>query len=182
MLVGFGSHSGTVIAPDEWGDVPRIMEVPPAHAGSLEDLLHQALPGGRALLPFRMCSSSGRRPPAWASGSTRSAVTAIGVVYRPQFERVGHYVPTVLAQRHDAFCYLDSTHALTPLHPLSAERLEEQAWPVGVGHDAGSRHGGRADEPHRSGAADAGTPSQNALATVSPARVREHPKGPGSRL
>src|SRR5256885_14463205 len=42
---------------------------------------------------------------------------AIGVVYRPQFERAGNYVPTVLARRYDAVCYLDRTHALTPLHP-----------------------------------------------------------------
>jgi erythromycin esterase len=57
---------------------------------------------------------------------------AIGVVYRPRYERVGNYVPTVLAQRYDAFCYLDRTQALTPLHSLAARTQEEQTWPAGV--------------------------------------------------
>ncbi|MEU0598214.1 erythromycin esterase family protein [Streptomyces sp. NPDC006393] len=133
VLVGFGSHSGTVIAADTWGGAPRIMEVPPAHAGSLEDLLHRALPGGRALFVFPHVQF--QRPPAGGRGEwfhEEHGHRAIGVVYRPRFEQVGNYVPTVLAQRYDAFCYLDRTHALTPLHPVAAESREEQTWPVGV--------------------------------------------------
>ncbi len=76
VLVGFGSHSGTVIAADAWGDVPRIMDVPPAHPGSLEDLLHQALPGSGPCSSSRTCSSSIRPPRATARGSTRSTATA----------------------------------------------------------------------------------------------------------
>ncbi|WP_257003865.1 erythromycin esterase family protein [Streptomyces sp. SA15] len=133
VLVGFGSHSGTVIAAEEWGDPPRIMGVPPAHAGSLEDLLHRALPGERALFVFPHVQL--QRPPSTGLGEwfhQERGHRAIGVVYRPRFERVGNYVPTVLAQRYDAFCYLDRTHALTPLHPLPAGIPEEQTWPVGV--------------------------------------------------
>ncbi|MGW0767081.1 erythromycin esterase family protein [Streptomyces sp. NPDC002676] len=133
VLVGFGSHSGTVIAAEEWGDVPRIMEVPPAHAGSLEDLLHRALSGERALFVFPHVQF--QRPPTAGLAEwfhQERGHRAIGVVYRPQYERAGNYVPTVLAERYDAFCYLDRTHALTPLHPLSAKSPEEQTWPVGV--------------------------------------------------
>ncbi|WP_306189711.1 MULTISPECIES: erythromycin esterase family protein [unclassified Streptomyces] len=133
VLVGFGSHSGTVIAADAWGGVPRIMEVPPAHAGSLEDLLHRALPDGRVLFVFPHVQF--QRPPDGGRGEwfhEEHGHRAIGVVYRPRFEQVGNYVPTVLAQRYDAFCYLDRTHALTPLHPVAAESREEQTWPVGV--------------------------------------------------
>ncbi|MER6981982.1 erythromycin esterase family protein [Streptomyces carpinensis] len=133
VLVGFGSHSGTVIAADAWGEVPRVMGVPPAHAGSLEDLLHRALPGERALFVFPHVQF--QRPPASGRGEwyhEEHGHRAIGVVYRPRFESVANYVPTVLAERYDAFCYLDCTHALTPLHPLAAESREEQTWPVGV--------------------------------------------------
>ncbi|MEV0639895.1 erythromycin esterase family protein [Streptomyces sp. NPDC050619] len=133
VLVGFGSYSGTVIAAEEWGEVPRIMVVPPAHAGSLEELLHRALPGERALFVFPHVQL--QRPPSTGLGEwfhQEHGHRAIGVVYRPQFERAGNYVPTVLAQRYDAFCYLDRTHALTPLHPLGEGKLEEQTWPVGV--------------------------------------------------
>ena len=134
VLVGFGSHSGTVIAADAWGDVPRVMGVPPARAGSLEDLLHRALSGGRALFVFPHVQF--QRPPSTGLGEwfhQERGHRAIGVVYRPQYERLGPYVPTVLAERYDAFCYLDRTHALTPLrslHSLSAPSPEEQTWPV----------------------------------------------------
>ncbi|KUO15011.1 protein-L-isoaspartate O-methyltransferase [Streptomyces dysideae] len=133
VLVGFGSHSGTVVAAEEWGDVPRITDVPPAHTGSMEDLLHRALPAERALFIFPHVQL--QRPPTTGLGEwfhQERGHRAIGVVYRPQYERMSNYVPTVLAQRYDAFCYLDRTHALTSLQPLAAESLEEQTWPVGV--------------------------------------------------
>ncbi|MFI2200455.1 erythromycin esterase family protein [Streptomyces sp. NPDC020192] len=133
VLVGFGSHSGTVVAAEEWGETPRIMGVPPAHSGSLEDLLHRVLSGERALFVFPHVQL--QRPPTSGRGEwfhQEHGHRAIGVVYRPQYEPVGNYVPTVLAQRYDAFCYIDHTHALTPLHPLPAENLEEQTWPAGV--------------------------------------------------
>lgn len=39
---------------------------------------------------------------------------AIGVVYRPSYER-GNYVPSVMARRYDAFVHVDESHALRPL-------------------------------------------------------------------
>jgi erythromycin esterase-like protein len=133
VLVGFGSHSGTVIAADAWGDVPKVMGVPAARRGSLEDLLHRALPGARALFVFPHVQF--QRPPSAGHGEwfhEERGHRAIGVVYRPQYERVGNYVPTVLAERYDAFCHLDRTHALTPLRPLTAASREQETWPVGV--------------------------------------------------
>jgi erythromycin esterase-like protein len=41
---------------------------------------------------------------------------AIGVVYNPYREKYGNYVPSVMANRYDAFVYLDETRALHPLH------------------------------------------------------------------
>jgi erythromycin esterase len=40
------------------------------------------------------------------------------VVYYPEYERYGNYVPTVLPRRYDAFLYLDTTRALHPLHEV----------------------------------------------------------------
>lgn len=40
---------------------------------------------------------------------------AIGVVYRPEYEQYGNYVPSVLSNRYDAFVYIDETKALHPL-------------------------------------------------------------------
>lgn len=41
---------------------------------------------------------------------------AIGVVYHPERDRFGNYVPTVLPQHYDTFLYVDRTHHLNPLH------------------------------------------------------------------
>ncbi|MFI2031286.1 erythromycin esterase family protein [Streptomyces buecherae] len=131
VLVGFGSHSGTVLAADAWGAVPRVMSVPPARTDSLEDLLHRALRGQPGLFVFPHVRF--QRPLTdceWYHDERGHR--AIGVVYRSRYERVGNYVPTVLGERYDAFCYLDRTSALTPLHALAAESQEEQTWPGGL--------------------------------------------------
>jgi len=58
---------------------------------------------------------------------------AIGVVYHPEYEHYGNYVPTVLPRRYDAFLYLDRTAALTPLvtHAVDTEDVTE-TYPSGV--------------------------------------------------
>jgi erythromycin esterase-like protein len=114
VLVGFGGHRGEVIAGESWGAQMESMPVPPARRGSVEALLHDAL-GEDALLVF----PRGERP-AWLDH--RLDHRAIGVVYRPERERWGNYVPTVLAERYDAFIHLEETTALQPLH---LERAEE---------------------------------------------------------
>ena len=48
-------------------------------------------------------------------------------VYRPERERWGNYVPTVLGERYDAFLYLEDT---TPLQPLHLERPDEHVPPL----------------------------------------------------
>jgi len=50
---------------------------------------------------------------------------AIGVVYRPEYER-GNSVPTVLPRRYDALLYLDQTQAL---HALPVRRAAEEEVP-----------------------------------------------------
>ena len=58
---------------------------------------------------------------------------AIGVVYNPQYESYGNYVPTNISLRHDAFLFIDETHALNPLHlqTLNDKDLPE-TFPTGV--------------------------------------------------
>jgi erythromycin esterase len=124
VLVGFGSHRGSVIAGKAWEAPLERMEVPPARPGSWEDLMHRS--GRRdALFVF-----SGKDEPApfqeWRGHR------AIGVVYNPENEHLGNYVPTVLPGRYDAFLYLDETHALRPLPVLPRmEREVPETFPSG---------------------------------------------------
>jgi erythromycin esterase-like protein len=52
---------------------------------------------------------------------------AIGVVYHPEYEQLGNYVPTVLPRRYDALLSIDETHAPHPLlgRPEPHEEIPE---------------------------------------------------------
>jgi erythromycin esterase-like protein len=119
VLVGFGGYRGGVIAGSAWGAQMERMPVPPARRGSLEALLHEAV-GADALVVV----PRGDRP-AWLD--RRLDHRAIGVVYRPEREKWGNYVPTVLGERYDAFLYLEDT---SPLQPLHLERADEHVPPA----------------------------------------------------
>lgn len=57
---------------------------------------------------------------------------SVGVVYRPTFEVTAeHYTPTRLAERYDAFVYVDHSSALPSLHVQPAPHLVPEAWPSG---------------------------------------------------
>lgn len=124
VLVGFGTHRGTVVAGDSWGAPMRELPVPPARPGSLEDVLHATAPG-RALFTFPRDD----RPDLLAD---ELGHRAIGVVYHPEREHRGNYVPTVLGDRYDAFLWFDETRALHPLHVRRVDALEPETYPTGV--------------------------------------------------
>jgi len=125
VLVGFGSYEGTVIAGDEWDAPMEVMRVPPARPGSWEDVLHTAGADDKLLI---FSDRDAVRPLSEWVGHR-----AIGVVYHPERERYGNYVPTVVPRRYDAFLYIDRTKALRPLH-LRARTGEEvpETYPSGV--------------------------------------------------
>ncbi len=105
-LVGFGCHRGWVFAAQRWDAGMECMPVPPARDGSWEDILHRSGAGDSLLLLGRGMAAAWEEP---------RGHRAIGVVYRPQYEGFGNYVPTVLPRRYDAFIYLEQTRALRPL-------------------------------------------------------------------
>jgi erythromycin esterase len=125
-LVGFGTHRGKVIAGDMWGAPPRRMTVPPAREGSWEDVLHRAGKGRDMLLLFDGAEHGGI-----PGLETWRDHRAVGVVYRPEFEQYGNYVPTQVARRYDAFVFIDETHALVPLQ-LPVTQAEMEAYPSGM--------------------------------------------------
>ena len=125
VAVGLGGHRGGVVAAPRWGGQPQRMPVPPGRRGSLEDVLHRAL-GEDSLLVF----PSGEEQPEWLR--RRTDHRAIGVVYAPEREGRGNYVPTVLGQRYDAFLWFEQTRPLSPLHGEPEGRGEDQTWPFAV--------------------------------------------------
>jgi erythromycin esterase-like protein len=126
VLAGFGSYQGSVIAGSVWEAPMERMDVPPARPDSWEDVLHRTGTSDRLLLLDGLRDHDG----SLAERGHR----AIGVVYHPEYERFGNYVPTVLPRRYDAFLFLDETQALHPLHEVQAHEGSEvpETYPSGV--------------------------------------------------
>jgi erythromycin esterase len=126
VLVGFGSYRGRVIAGRRWEATMERMRVPHAREGSWEDVLHQAGADDKLLL----MAPAEPTPELLQPRGHR----AIGVVYRPESERHGNYVTTVLPRRYDAFLYLDTTRALHPLHDVQPQEEKEvpETYPSGM--------------------------------------------------
>jgi erythromycin esterase-like protein len=110
VLIGFGTHAGTVAAASDWDGPMEVKRVNPSRPDSLERLLHDS--GlGRFLLDLR---------PGWHDG-LREALREerlerfIGVIYRPDTERWSHYADCELPAQFDAFVWFDETTAVTPL-------------------------------------------------------------------
>ena len=130
VLVGFGSHRGSVIAGDEWGAPMRRMLVPEARAGSWEDVLHRTTANGQrdALLLFDDLDEQ-----TLMQLDEPLLHRAIGVVYDPDHEQWGNYVPTLVGRRYDAFIHIDQSRALAPLHmPVRVDGELPETFPSGV--------------------------------------------------
>lgn len=108
VLVGFSSYQGTVIAGKAWEAPMEVMNVPPARIGSIEDILHSESTEDRLLI----FDSHNKKERFKDSLFHR----AIGVVYLPENEKYGNYVPSIVSSRYDALIYIDKTTALHPLH------------------------------------------------------------------
>src|SRR5215469_3110769 len=107
FLVGFTSYSGEVTAASNWDEPAQRKMVRRALPNSVESLFHETGLGD-FLLPLR-------------EDSIRRALAhpllqrAIGVIYRPETERVSHYFHAHLPEQFDAVIHIDRTLALIPL-------------------------------------------------------------------
>ncbi|MGZ4034177.1 MAG: erythromycin esterase family protein [Bacteroidia bacterium] len=123
--VGFGSYKGTVIAGREWGDEIRKMHVPSAMENSWEEILHDSGNGKNKLVMLHKIKHKKQL-------DMRIGHRAIGVVYHPELEQYGNYVPSVLPMRYSAFIFIDETKALHPLHIEPDGHQIPETFPFGV--------------------------------------------------
>jgi len=124
IAVGFGSYEGSVIAGRAWGDVMRVLQVPPATRGSWEYLLHQAGAFDKYLIMNETLKE--------ILSDREFGHRAIGVVYHPEHEHLGNYVPSIIPKRYDAFVFIDKSEALHPLHMKSDTHQMPETFPFGV--------------------------------------------------
>jgi erythromycin esterase-like protein len=110
-LIGLTTHHGTVTAASAWDGAIKRMEIPNGKKDSVEAELHNAIPKIGSDNYYLMFKNETEFSPLKEPRGHR----AIGVVYQPNSEQRGNYVPTVLADRYDALMFFDETEALEPI-------------------------------------------------------------------
>src|SRR5437773_1203666 len=94
FLVGFTTHTGTVSAAGDWDEPAQRKRVRPSIAGSYERLLHDT-----GMSRFLLLLREG---PARQALRDARLERAIGVIYRPESERLSHYFRARLSDQFDA--------------------------------------------------------------------------------
>jgi erythromycin esterase-like protein len=108
FLLGFSTAIGKVTAASHWDGPYAEKKVQAPIQGSYEYLFHQ-LKEKNFLLDLRDENQLMR---LLASPQLQRA---IGVIYRPETERMSHYFFSKLPHQFDALIHMDETHALIPL-------------------------------------------------------------------
>ena len=115
-LIGFTTHTGTVTAASNWDEPAQRKRVRPSLPDSYERLFHDVdVPRFLLLLDD---------PDIKTILSTPRLERAIGVIYRPDTERISHYFKAHLSEQFDAVMHIDETHALEPLETWSIDEAD----------------------------------------------------------
>ncbi|CAG7923805.1 unnamed protein product [Penicillium olsonii] len=117
-ILGCGTHTGTVAAAHEWDDDMEVMDVRPSRDDSWEIVAHDTgIP--RFVLDLRRDH---------IDPALRSALAAeqrlqrfIGVIYRPDTERISHYSQAFLHKQFDGYVWFDVSHAVNPLEVIQPD-------------------------------------------------------------
>jgi erythromycin esterase-like protein len=127
LNIGFTTYSGTVTAALDWDKPGQRRIVREALPGSVERLLHDAGLSA-SLLIFA------EHPDLKNELSISRLERAIGVVYRPDTERISHYFKTSLSEQFDALIHFDQTRAVEPLDLTEHWQINEApaTYPYGL--------------------------------------------------
>jgi protein-L-isoaspartate(D-aspartate) O-methyltransferase len=126
VLIGMGTHSGTVACADEWDEPMQVKPVNPSRPDSYERLAYDS-GMSRFLIDLREGVHDELRDSLLEPRLERF----IGVIYRPDTERWSHYSSCSLPQQFDAYLWFDNTKAVTPL-PARMQKGPEETYPFGL--------------------------------------------------
>jgi erythromycin esterase-like protein len=117
VLVGFGTDRGTVTAATDWGGPAETKTVRPSLPGSYGALMREAA-SDRFLLDIRGGPEGLRTALGWPR-----LERFIGVIYRPETERLSHYSEASMARQFDAYLWFEETKAVEPLPASEIEAM-----------------------------------------------------------
>ncbi|HEX8412767.1 MAG TPA: erythromycin esterase family protein, partial [Sphingomicrobium sp.] len=125
-LIGFGTHTGTVAAADDWDEPMKVKKVNPSRPDSYERIMHDS-GVERFLLDLREGSSND----VGAALMDQRLERYIGVIYRPETERWSHYSKATLPRQFDAYVWFDTTNAVQAKPEMPAAGADD-TWPFGL--------------------------------------------------
>lgn len=126
-LIGLGTHKGTVAAATDWDGQMEIKQVQPSRPDSYERLCHDT---GKP--EFLLDLSSDKNQALRRRLMEPRLQRFIGVIYRPETERMSHYSQTILPRQFDAYLWFDETEAVTPLGPEHHPESVPETYPFGL--------------------------------------------------
>jgi protein-L-isoaspartate(D-aspartate) O-methyltransferase len=118
-LIGQGTDHGTVAAASNWEGAMEVKQVRPSHPDSYERLMHLS-----EMNAFFLPLTKAKNPQLAAALAARRLERAIGVVYRPENERLSHYFDASLSHQFDEWIWIDETSAVRPL--TTQQRAEHE--------------------------------------------------------
>ena len=119
--IGQGTDHGTVAAASDWEGPMEVKHVRPALPESYERLMHQT-----EMDSFFLPLARSRNPQLTSALAQRRLERAIGVIYRPETERLSHYFEASLPNQFDEWIWFDETSAV---HPLTTKQSAEHEPP-----------------------------------------------------
>ena len=124
--LGFTAFTGTVTAVSNWDEPAQVKRVREGLNNSFERLFHQTdIP--RFFLNLRDDEIKNAM-------REKLLERAIGVIYRPETERVSHYFRADLARQFDGVIHFDRTRAIEPLDRVASWSHEDapETFPEGM--------------------------------------------------
>ena len=124
ISLGFGSYEGAVLAGTHWGSKVYNVNMPMAKKNSWEFLLNESIRNEKVYLPLHKLK--GKKVLNQAFGHR-----AVGVVYNPENEKYGNYVPSIMPMRYDAFLFFKNTKALHTIDVKTDIHQIPETYPFG---------------------------------------------------
>ena len=124
--LGFTTYTGTVTATSNWDEPAQLKQVNNGMKNSYEKLFHETeIPNFFLNLRNEEIKKVFNEP---------LLERAIGVIYRPETERVSHYFYADLPNQFDGVIHFDTTRAVEPLDKVASWTHEDvpETFPEGV--------------------------------------------------
>ena len=124
--LGFTTFTGTVTAVSNWDEPAKLKRVREGLNNSFERLFHQI---GIPNFFLNLRDAETRK-----IFGEKLLERAIGVIYRPETERVSHYFYTDLPRQFDGVIHFDTTRAVEPLDKVASWSHEDvpETFPEGI--------------------------------------------------